>query len=198
MKRIIFFVLAFSLLYGAESEAASFSDVTKQQRFYGDIKFWGEKDVLVGYSNGTFRPSEFINRGQTAIVLGRAFKLEPNGVSNFQDIKSPVTSSYVAAVVKAGFMTTKDTKNFYPNEVITRSQMAQILSKAFKINTIKPNRPSFHDVDSNTYAFKDIMKVASSNIFTGYPDGSFRPNNPVTRGEMALLLSRGFFPYANK
>ncbi|MCY7332225.1 MAG: DUF1565 domain-containing protein [Pseudanabaena sp. CAN_BIN31] len=49
---------------------------------------------------------------------------------------------------------------------------------------------SFKDVPSNYWAQTFIQELASKDIIKGFPDGSFRPNDPVTRAQFAALLSQ--------
>ncbi len=58
-----------------------------------------------------------------------------------------------------------------------------------------PAVASFNDVDTNYWAFQAIEALASSGITTGYADGTFRPENTVTRAQMATFLSRALGLY---
>lgn len=46
------------------------------------------------------------------------------------------------------------------------------------------------DLDKNRYSYDDIIKVVDSGIMSGYPDETFRPNEPVTREQLAIVISR--------
>ncbi len=49
---------------------------------------------------------------------------------------------------------------------------------------------TFPDVDQNAYYADAISKVADKGLITGYKDGKFGPNDPVTRGQMAVIMDR--------
>jgi len=53
-----------------------------------------------------------------------------------------------------------------------------------------PVTPTFPDVAPGYWAFQEIEALAASEITTGFPDGTFRPTNPVTRAQMATFLAR--------
>jgi len=53
-----------------------------------------------------------------------------------------------------------------------------------------PVVPTFPDVSPGFWAFQEIEALAASEITTGFPDGTFRPTEPVTRAQMATFLSR--------
>jgi len=52
--------------------------------------------------------------------------------------------------------------------------------------------PSFQDLSPDHWAFKEIQFLAQEGIISGYPDGTFRPENPVTRAEFAKLVLLSF------
>ncbi len=53
-----------------------------------------------------------------------------------------------------------------------------------------PVSPTFPDVAPGFWAFQEIEALAASEITTGFPDGTFRPTEPVTRAQMATFLAR--------
>ncbi len=53
-----------------------------------------------------------------------------------------------------------------------------------------PGSPTFPDVAPGFWAFQEIEALAASGITTGFPDGTFRPTEPVTRAQMATFLAR--------
>lgn len=80
---------------------------------------------------------------------------------------------------------------FYPNREVTRAEAATMLGRALNLNGTK-RVTWFKDVDSSSFASGYIQSAAEKSIISGYQDGTFRPDNKVTRGEMALLINRAF------
>lgn len=80
---------------------------------------------------------------------------------------------------------------FYPNREVTRAEAATMLGRALNLNGTK-RVTWFKDVDSASFASGYIQSAAEKSIITGYRDGTFRPENSVTRGEMAILINRAF------
>lgn len=77
---------------------------------------------------------------------------------------------------------------FRPQNSITRAEFAKIVVEAYEMES--PGKASFQDVNPNDW-FADYVRVLASNGFvTGYGDNTFKPNNPITRGEAAVVLSR--------
>lgn len=80
---------------------------------------------------------------------------------------------------------------FYPNREVTRAEAATMLGRALNLNGTK-RVTWFKDVDSGSFASGYIQSAAEKSIISGYQDGTFKPDNKVTRGEMALLINRAF------
>jgi len=122
---------------------------------------------------------------------------------------------YIDLMSKAGWITGKPDGKFYPNEPITRGQVALILytfaRKSFDFliedyYKLYPEMPlseedkiwrdfpaNFADVNPDTKLGRSVGLLAHYNIVNGYPDGTFRPNEPLTRGQMAVILSRYYW-----
>lgn len=80
---------------------------------------------------------------------------------------------------------------FRPKQAVTRAEAAIMLGKALNLNGIQRITP-FKDVAWDSAASGYIASAASKGIIKGYSDGTFRPNDPITRAQMALLLQKGF------
>ncbi|MBB6446058.1 S-layer homology domain-containing protein [Bacillus benzoevorans] len=80
---------------------------------------------------------------------------------------------------------------FRPDERVTRANVAVMLGKALKLNGAKKPTP-FKDVPSSHQASGYISSAVDAGIISGYSDGTFRPNEIVYRGQMAIFLARAF------
>jgi hypothetical protein len=78
---------------------------------------------------------------------------------------------------------------FRPARSITRGQVASVLARAAGFEGRTPQPPSFTDIASSAHR-GSIEALAAEGIVTGFPDGTFRPNVAVTRGQAASLLGR--------
>lgn len=81
----------------------------------------------------------------------------------------------------------KDGK-YYPYRSVTRGEFASYLAKILQLPA--SSESTFTDVYSTNPFAKDILSAAEVGIITGYPDGSFKPNNIITRQHMAVMISR--------
>lgn len=96
---------------------------------------------------------------------------------------------------------------FKPGDSITRGQAAAIIGKLMGvypdyISDSEIKDPGFKDVSKASGYYKSIAKLAELEVMGGYADGSFGPNDPVTRGQMASILVEAFdlprFGFNNK
>ena len=81
-----------------------------------------------------------------------------------------------------------------PQKNVTRAELAVFLLKAIHGSGYTPPAPaggSFSDV-SGHWAEAWIEQLKAEGITSGYPDGTYRPENPVTRAEMAVFLVKAF------
>ncbi|GIO15428.1 hypothetical protein J19TS2_49830 [Cohnella xylanilytica] len=78
---------------------------------------------------------------------------------------------------------------FKPNASLTRAEMAAILTRLLGGNT-EGSKSAFKDVPSANWAAEAIQNVVALGLMSGNADGAFRPDQPITRAEMAAILSR--------
>lgn len=81
---------------------------------------------------------------------------------------------------------------FKPGNTITRGQAAAIIAKMRGLDTSDVKGQKFKDVPASHGFYKAIMKMADEGIIGGYPDGSFKPNEPIKRKNMAAILVKAF------
>ncbi|MHB1127163.1 MAG: S8 family serine peptidase [Bacillota bacterium] len=82
---------------------------------------------------------------------------------------------------------------FAPEKTITRGQLAALLARALDLNIEKAdtlNRARFIDVSTSYWGYKEIEAVSAAGLVNGYTDGSFQPNQPVSREQLAVMLVR--------
>ena len=76
-----------------------------------------------------------------------------------------------------------------PNDLITRAQLAQIVySLYYKSGDV--SGVNYSEVSSSHWAYNAISFVSAQGYMTGYPDGTFKPDAPITRAEIATVISR--------
>lgn len=107
----------------------------------------------------------------------------------FKDIKA--TDYEITYLHSKGLITGTSSTTFSPLDIVTREQAAAIIGRALNLNGTE-RKTAFPDVSSTSYASGYIDAAHKAGIISGYPDGTFKPKQTMTRGEMAYLLSRAF------
>jgi len=79
---------------------------------------------------------------------------------------------------------------FKPEQPVTRAQFAALINQAFSQPAERSAR-NFSDVSANYWAQAAIQNAYRSGFLSGYPDGTFRPNQPITRTEAIVSLING-------
>ncbi|WP_050179736.1 phosphodiester glycosidase family protein [Domibacillus robiginosus] len=179
-------------VYGTSYQEALFRDVPVSFRAEGDIASLVDRGVISGFPNGTFGPQETLTRVQAAIMLQRAMKLPTDSVKNpnFSDV--PKTYAFygsIAAVTEAGIMFGRTDGTFDAQAKLTRAEMAAVLARALKLP--EANRNYFPDNYAGTFSYSSVNALAASGITEGFPDGTFRPGEPIKRADFSIFLNRG-------
>jgi len=109
----------------------------------------------------------------------------------FSDVPGGETASvYINYMAQRGLISGFPDGTFQPSGTVTRAQMAQMLVKSNTIN-VKPGViVQFNDVKPEHWAYRTLSSAVQSGFIVGYPDGTFRPEAPATRAEVASMLLR--------
>ncbi|RSK28677.1 hydrolase Nlp/P60 [Bacillus sp. HMF5848] len=170
-------------------EANSFSDITDEHWAYEEITALAEDKLFIGFEEGQFLPNDNIARDEAAAYMAQALKLSLSDRSeNYEDV-----SRYHWAVGAINALLEEDIiieeTEFRPAKALTRAELATWFVKAFNLK-VSDNLITFTDIDTSLPYYNDVQALASSGITTGYDDGTFRPDEPVTRAQFAVFLYR--------
>lgn len=105
----------------------------------------------------------------------------------FSDISGHWAESRINEASKIGFVTGYQDGTFKPDKTITRAEFATLLNNAMKNDDMI--NVDLEDVKSSDWYFNQIEKAVAVGYFSGYEDNTFRPNNPITRQEVAKVVS---------
>ena len=81
-------------------------------------------------------------------------------------------------------------QTFGPQRPVTRAEVATMFARILSLNLDFPGTPKYKDVSESTWFYKYIQAATRAGLFSGYADGSFRPDAPMTRGEIATVFSK--------
>ena len=154
------------------------------------MKRMEELGLLQGDADGDLRPGDPITRAEFVTIINRAFGYRSAGGHPFRDV--PGTAWYAEDVdigYTEGYITGTSPTAFSPNLSITREEAAFILAKNLMMEPAVGENTSFADGRSiSTWSRGMVSAAAENNLISGYPDGTFRPQKSITRGEAAVIL----------
>ena len=177
-----------------------------QPAFTDTVGYWGANyveflytsGVTTGYADGTFRPDQNITRAQFSVMLYRCLGLDE---SRYVGVELPFAdldkiADYAVPAIKAlyseGVINGSKGKDgqiyFNPNAPLTRAQASAMIGRTQEKGYATVEL-TFTDAGKiPAYATFYIQTMAAQGILGGYADGSFKPNNNITRGQMAKIL----------
>ncbi|HBV98286.1 MAG TPA: hypothetical protein DEF36_14765 [Desulfotomaculum sp.] len=99
-------------------------------------------------------------------------------------------SDVIAGLIQKGIIGGYVKGQFKPENRITRAEFTRLLTKAIKLADESPAWPSYNDVDPGAWYFGSVEAAAKAGLIMGYENSVFRPEYPITRQEMAVVLVR--------
>ncbi|RSL30169.1 S-layer homology domain-containing protein [Salibacterium salarium] len=176
----------------ASADSGAFSDVEEDFWAADEINYLVAEDIVSGYDDGTFRPNETVKRSQAAAMLVEALELDTKDrpAPDFSDINADFHAYDVVAAVRDEAIISGKNGAFMPNDALTRGQMAAVLNRSFSLDGDAEDSAYFDDMEKTDAFYNDVQVIAQAGITTGYADGTFGPNDDVTRAQFAIFLSR--------
>ena len=121
----------------------------------------------------------------------------PPAQASFSDTGSDLYKDEIESAVALGFISGYKDKTFRPTEPLTREQLVSIVYDA--LGTVEglelaaadsASTQPYPDVKSDRWSAGKIQWAKGTEIVKGYPDGNFRPDTPVTRAELIVVLNK--------
>lgn len=151
------------------------------------------ESYMQGYPNGTFQPSGKVTRAELASILFRlrGDSLASSSVSNqtptYTDVVAGKWSTKaIQAVTSAGWMQGYHQNMFAPERPITRAEIATVIARWMKLSG---TGATFADTQGH-WATTAIAQVQQAGYMQGMPDGTFKPNQTLSRAEAVTLFNR--------
>lgn len=193
---VISFILVFSMFAIENVEASkNFKDVSSKHRFYEEISFLTEKGAISGFSDGTFKPGDYVTRAQSAVIVSNILDLPYDSTKQiaYKDVLN--TKWFYEAIqtlaqhkVLSGF---KD-GTARPDTFLTRGEAAKIISLAFNLKAENESAAKFTDVAKGNWSYTYINKLVENGITNGKTATKFEPEKEVTRGEFSAFIKRAY------
>lgn len=182
--------LAASLLLSAAGSVFAFTDVDSNHWAANDIAKLSNAGYINGYEDGSFAPSAFITRAEFVTIINKVKGAAVRSYKTYPDVSSDAWyADQIDIAATAGFITGYDDGSIRPDACISRAEVAVVCYKAWNLSP--EGQLSFTDSSSiGSWAQTQIATLVAKNVLSGYEDGSFRPGEPITRAEVAKIVSR--------
>lgn len=158
------------------------------QRLQKPTKEVSHQAYISGYPQGDFRPEGMMTRAEALAIIAKLKGLKSSSdKGNFSDTKNGAWyNEFINGAYEKGILEEKIGENFRPNDPITRGELARLISVIDKkSDAIAP----FADIKGHKYE-SYINKAYANGRILGYPDGTFRPDAPITRAEVTTMVNR--------
>ncbi|WBW50091.1 S-layer homology domain-containing protein [Peptoniphilus equinus] len=155
---------------------------------------------LFGYPEHTFEADASMTRGEVTMMFARLMKNKPSRTDTFDAPFSDVANAdwyhdAIAIMNDKKIITGYPDGNFGPNAPITRAEFAAMASR---FTGMKAADMTFSDVDESHWAYKYIQSAVALGWVNGFPDGTFKPEQPITRAEVATITDKMLSRAADK
>ncbi len=169
----------------------TFSDVQPTDYFYVAVRYLFCSGVISGYSDGTFRPGSNTTRGQLSkiVVLAMGWELQCPAAPHFSDVHvGSVFYCFVETAFSHSIISGYNDGTFRPGNNVTRGQLCKIVVIALGWTIVCPAAGHFSDVPAGSAFYCFVETAFSHGIISGYDDGTFRPGNSATRGQICKIV----------
>ncbi len=160
-----------------------------------NVSKWGgtlnAAPYIMGYADGSFKPAQDITRAELAAIVSRITGVT-EGSASFSDVKNGSwASTVVGPAAASGIMTGYSDGTFKPNASITRGELAAALAKLLPQSGLSASASGagFGDLNGH-WAASAASELQAAGVVTGYADGSFKPEQAVTRAEAVTMINR--------
>ncbi|MFC3802990.1 CIA30 family protein [Cohnella sp. GCM10012308] len=176
----------------SESPAGMPLSDTLQHWAKDSIAKWVASGVLSGYPDQSFHPDDRITRAEFVTILNRVFGFYAESNESFADVRE--SSWYAGALSvarEAGYYEGFPGNRAQAGEAISRQDAVTLLARVFSlaVSGSASTTESFSD-GAQIKAYARTAVDALSGILQGYQDGSFRPNDSITRAEVVTLIDK--------
>ena len=188
-RRTVAALLALVMVVGLVPMTAPQSQAASVLQPYLDkLVEWG---VMKGDANGNLDPNRAITRAEYVAMTNRAFGYDEVGPIPFSDVSDRAWyAEDIAIGYNAGYFQGTSGNTASPSDTLTREQAAVMLGRNLLMQAQTGENTDFSDSRSMSEWSRGIVgSLVDSGIVKGYTDGTFKPKNNITRGEVASLLA---------
>ena len=148
---------------------------------------------MLGYPEGTFQPGDEITRAEVSMIFARLlsdrYEFSGDYEPGFPDVQQDVWyADCVGFLEQKGIVEGDPDGHFRPEDPISRAEFAAMAVRMQELTESEVDR--FSDVSETHWAYGYIGRAAERGWINGYGDGTFRPEDDITRAEATSLIHR--------
>lgn len=191
LLKAVGFILVLLFMASTISGKVTFRDVSEGVWYQSDLDYVlnDSRKMLVGYPDGNYKPSKTLQVDQfiKCLVLAAGHQVTQGDGYWAQN--------YIDVAMDEGYIRSGEFSDY--NIGISRSAMARIVTRVMAVIE-SPTYSKISEIESNlidqslvaSHDRESVYQVYELGIITGYPDGTFKPNNTLTRAEATVVLRR--------
>jgi len=175
----------------------TFTDVPRSHLFYMNVEKIAARAITAGCESTAYCPDSPVTRAQMSVFLLKAkygaTYAPPAATGMFTDVPEGYWArAWIERLAVEGITAGCGSGMYCPEAPVTRAQMAVFLLKMKYGNSYVPPDPTgtFSDARDGYWAQAWIEQLAREGITAGCGSGTFCPDQPVTRGQMSVFLSK--------
>ncbi|MCL6449475.1 MAG: S-layer homology domain-containing protein [Armatimonadetes bacterium] len=168
-----------------EEKPKTFTDLKGDEWYAAAVARLAQKNLFGGFPDGGFHPEENLTRAQAAKLVCLGGRVP--GVRQadpFSDTQGHWAALSIGSAAAAGLISGYPDGTFRPDAPVTRAELVVLFLRLLG-ERAEEGQPLFSDVKPTHWAYGAITRAAAAGLISGYPDGTFRPDAPVTRAEAA-------------
>ncbi|WP_146223197.1 S-layer homology domain-containing protein [Ureibacillus chungkukjangi] len=190
-------VVAIAFISFAPSKAEAqtpFKDIKGSDHYKAIVALY-EAKVITGRTATEYKPNLTVTRGETAQFIVNALGFKNNNPKNpgYSDV--PTTNPYyqaIAILTEKNVVSGYGNGKFGPNDSLTRSQVATMITKAFEFNVSTATKTQFSDINrlNDPIISRYVQTLVDYGITIGTTKTTYSPSMKLTRGHLATFLYR--------
>jgi spore germination protein YaaH len=167
----------------------------------GNYTVWFEDEQSIKYKLRLVQKYNLLGSGSWSLTEAQSstwdyYSAWLNGKHYFMDAENHWAEKDILNVYKKGWMVGVSEADFDPEKPLTRAQGTVTLVRALGLTAATQNhtsaQPAFSDVSGDYWAANEILIAHQHGLVKGLETGKFAPDQPLTREQMAVILSRAF------
>lgn len=172
-------------------EEQIFSDLVSSDENADAISYLYEEGIISGYSDGSFKPENSLNRAELLKILveGKGITPDENEYSNcFPDVTSDWYAKYVCYAKEEGWVEGYPDGTFLPSSYVNKVEAVKMLLEVFDVEADEPSSSPYSDVPTSEWYAKYIVKAQELGLLE--ESGAYSPASSITRGGVSENIYR--------